>query len=100
MDCLFNVADTNNDGKITRAEVEDAENTYLWRWERWIVPVDKVMQWCDLNLDDVIDATDMKYSENQCLELENDSGDKTGKLCKLKDKFCDRAAKKLNKVVY
>lgn len=100
IDCLFNVVDADNNGSLTRKELEKAEKTYLWVYERVWVHVDKLMRWCDHNNDTVIDREDMRLSEHTCMELLDTRGKKTGKLCQMKHRFCDRAKKKLKHPVY
>ena len=105
IDCAFNVVDTNNDHKISPAEIDAAKSTYLHWWEKtlaWVVggaKTSKVMKNCDHNKNGFIEAADFPATQDTCMPYKDKDGKVTGSLCKFHG-FCDRAAKALNKKVY
>ncbi|CAJ1966690.1 unnamed protein product [Cylindrotheca closterium] len=69
--CAGKYLDTNQNGKLERAELETAINSLPW-YSRGLLQilgsVDKMMKKCDMDGDDAISmTTDMEQNKDQCL---------------------------------
>lgn len=112
--CLMNIADTNNDKRISAQEIEAAEYAYIPTWKRWAmkavswfveaIRVSHIMKDCDQDKDGYVTLDDYSSSHDKgwCLPYMNP--DKQWKepspaLCYMKQ-LCDNAASILRKKVY
>lgn len=92
-ECALKYFDTNCDLKIDKQEIIRARDKYPPFWIRWTKflsrffnPIEKIMEKCDLNGDQVIDFKEFFDPRSRCL-------DTCDSLEKLKKYFCDPAEK-------
>ena len=112
--CIANVVDTNKDQRITADEIEQAENTYIPAWKRYVlkaaswfvkaIRVSNIMKDCDQDGDGYITLDDYASSHDLgwCMPYMNpdkDWKDPSPALCYMKQ-FCDNAASVLRRKVY
>ena len=106
--CAMNVVDTDNNGKVTTMEIEAAESTYMYWYEKvlgylpFMPTTADIIHDCDANGDGMIDASDYEATKKYCMpymDPKNNWETKSDALCYVKV-FCDRAAGVLGKKVY
>lgn len=72
IDCFYGIADKNNDGHVTRNELEQVIDNHLPWWQRTpfyvFGGIDRVMNDCDANKDGVLTPTEAWALKNTCLE--------------------------------
>jgi len=70
--CFYGIADQNNDGHVTRAELERVIDGHLPWWQRTpfhlFGGIDRIMHDCDANKDSVLTPTEAMALKKTCLE--------------------------------
>jgi len=72
LDCFYKKADLNNDGRISRHELEKTIDKYLPWYKRWPFKtfggISRIMRDCDSNYDHFLTKEEANVMSHTCLE--------------------------------